>query len=88
MGKLNIAGNRISKLRTAAGLTQEQLAARCQSFGWDVTRGTLAKIESGVRRLNDAEVAVIAKCLKVDVAGLLDGFTPQQVLSVVRQGAS
>jgi len=53
-----------------------------------VTRGTLAKIEAGVRRLNDAEVVVLAKCLKVGIADLLDGFPAQQALSVVRQGAS
>jgi transcriptional regulator with XRE-family HTH domain len=72
----------------AGGLTQEQLAARCQTVGWDVTRGTLAKIEAGVRRLNDAEVVVLAKCLKVGIAELLDGFPAQQALSVVRQGVS
>jgi transcriptional regulator with XRE-family HTH domain len=87
-GRLNLAGSRVRKLRVANGLTQEQLAARCQTAGWDVTRGTLAKIEAGVRRLNDAEVVVLAKCLKVGIADLLDGFPAQQALSVVRQGAS
>lgn len=86
--RLNLAGTRISKLRVADGLTQEQLAARCQAAGWDVARGTLAKIEAGVRRLNDAEVVVVAKCLKVGVADLLEGFPAQQTLAVVRQGAS
>lgn len=87
-GNLNLAGGRIRKLRAANSLTQEQLAARCQTVGWDVTRGTLAKIEAGVRRLNDAEAVVLAKCLKVGIADLLDGFPSPQVVSVVRQGAS
>ena len=87
-GRLNLAGSRIRKLRVADSLTQEQLAARCQAVGWDVTRGTLAKIEAGVRRLNDAEVAVLAKCLKVGTADLLDGYPATQALSVVRQGTS
>lgn len=87
-GKHNLAGSRVRKLRVASSLTQEQLAARCQTFGWDVTRGTLAKIEAGVRRLNDAEVVVLAKCLKVSIADLLDGFSAQQALSAVRQGTS
>jgi transcriptional regulator with XRE-family HTH domain len=86
--RLNLAGSRIRKLRVADGLTQEQLAARCQAAGWDVTRGTLAKIEAGVRRLNDAEVVVLAKCLKIGAADLLDGFPSVQVVSVVRQGVS
>lgn len=87
-GRLNLAGSRVRKLRVASSLTQEQLAARCQTIGWDVTRSTLAKIEAGVRRLSDAEVVVLAKCLKVGIAELIDGFPVPQALSVVRQGAS
>ena len=87
-GKQNLAGSRVRKLRTADGLSQEQLAARCQTAGWDVSRGTLAKIEAGVRRLNDAEVVILAKALKVKVADLLDGFPDKQTLVVVRQGNS
>lgn len=87
-GNLNLAGSRVRKIRSANNLTQEQLAARCQAAGWDVTRGTLAKIEAGVRRLNDAEAVILAKCLKVGIAELLDGFPTQTALSVVRQGAS
>ena len=83
-GRMNLAGSRVRELRAANGLTQEQLAARCQAFGWDVTRGTLAKIEAGVRRLNDAEVVVLAKCLKVGIMDLLGGFPAQQALSVTR----
>lgn len=41
-----------------------------------------------VRRLSDAEVVVLAKCLKVGIAELIDGFPVPQALSVVRQGAS
>jgi transcriptional regulator with XRE-family HTH domain len=87
-GRLNLAGSRVRKLRVASSLTQEQLAARCQTYGWDVTRGTLAKIEAGVRRLNDAELVVLAKCLKTGTTDLLDGFPAQQALTVVRQGTS
>lgn len=87
-GNQNLAGSRVRKLRVAGGLSQEQLAARCQTAGWDVSRGTLAKIEAGVRRLNDAEVVVLAKALKVKTADLLDGFSDRQTLAVVRQGAS
>ena len=85
-GKQNLAGVRVRKLRTNDGLSQEQLAARCQTAGWDVSRGTLAKIEAGVRRLNDAEVVILARVLKVKVADLLEGFTDKQTLLVVRHG--
>ena len=43
--KRNIIGPAVRRLRVGQKLTQEEFAARCQVQGWDVTRGTLAKIE-------------------------------------------
>lgn len=43
------------------------LAARCNVIGWDISRGTLAKIEAKVRRVTDIEVALLAKALRVPV---------------------
>ena len=51
-------------------MTQEALAARCNVLKWDISRSTLAKIESQVRRVTDEEVALLAKALKVDVEQL------------------
>ena len=67
-----------------AGLTQEALAARCQTQGWDISRGTFSKIESGLRRVNDAEVVILAKTLRCTVAELLEGFSTRAVIAVVR----
>jgi transcriptional regulator with XRE-family HTH domain len=52
------------------GLTQEQLAAKCQIAGLDISRSTLAKIEAGLRCATDHDVWVIAKILKVPLAEL------------------
>ncbi len=49
------------------GLTQEELTARCTVLGWNISRGTLAKMESQVRRITDSEVAQLAKALKVNI---------------------
>jgi transcriptional regulator with XRE-family HTH domain len=43
------------------------LTAQCNLIGWNITRSTLAKIESKVRRVTDSEVAQLAKALKVSV---------------------
>ena len=48
------------------GLTQEQLAAKCCVIGFDLSRSTLAKIESQNRQETDYELRYFAKVLKVD----------------------
>jgi transcriptional regulator with XRE-family HTH domain len=53
-------------------MTQNQLAARCNVVGLNISRSTLAKIESQVRRVTDSEVASLAKALKVGVGDLYE----------------
>lgn len=65
--KMNIIGPRVQKIREAQHLTQEELAARCNLMGWDISRGTLAKIESQVRRITDDEVQLLAQVLNVSI---------------------
>ena len=58
-------GANIRLLREKAGLTQEQLSARLQVNGCDVTRSALAKIEVGQRHLYPDEIILIKEALKV-----------------------
>lgn len=81
-----MVGVRVRKLRMEAGLSQDALSAKCQAAGWDVSRGTFAKIEAGLRRVNDAEVVTLAKVMKLTVSDLLDDFPAKVVAAVVRQG--
>lgn len=67
---MNIIGPNVKRIREAQGLTQEDLTARCNLIKWDISRGTLAKIESQVRRITDEEVLLLAKALKVDINAL------------------
>ena len=69
---MNLIGNNIRKLREEQGLTQDQFAARCNLIGWDISRGTLAKIESKVRRITDIEVALLSKALKKPIQTLFE----------------
>ena len=66
----NIVGPVVRRLRMEAGLSQEALAAKIQVAGWDLTRAGLSKIESRLRRVNDAELLVLARVLKCGVADL------------------
>lgn len=56
-------GNNIRKLRERAGLTQEQVAARLQVAGCDITRSAVAKIEVGQRHLYPDEIILIKEIL-------------------------
>ena len=69
---MNIIGPQIRNLREQQGLTQEGLAAKCNLAGWNISRGTLAKIEAKVRRVTDDEVALLASALKVDINQLYE----------------
>jgi transcriptional regulator with XRE-family HTH domain len=66
----NIVGPQVRKLRDQQGMTQESLAARCGVLGWDLSRGTLSKIEAQLRCVTDAEVRVLADALKVSLDDL------------------
>jgi transcriptional regulator with XRE-family HTH domain len=51
-------------------MTQDQLAAKCGVVGWDISRGTLSKIEAGLRCVTDAEVQFLSKALGVSINDL------------------
>ena len=52
-------GNNIRVLRERAGLTQEQVTARLQVNGCDITRSAVAKIEVGQRHLYPDEIMLL-----------------------------
>lgn len=88
MPNLNLIGDRVRKQREARSMTQDQLAGACQRAGWDISRVTLTKIETGVRAVNDGEIVVLASVLKCETGDLLAGVPLSRALSVVRQGAT
>lgn len=66
----NIVGPQVRRLRYEQGLKQEDLAARCGVLGWDLSRGTLSKIEAQLRCVTDAELEILAKALRVEINNL------------------
>ena len=65
-------GANIRILREKAGLTQEQLSARLQVNGCDITRSALAKIEVGQRHLYPDEIIWIKEILKVQYEDIFE----------------
>ena len=58
-------GMNIKNLRIKNKLTQEQLSAKLQVLGCDITRSALAKIEVGQRHLYPDEIKALKEILKV-----------------------
>ncbi|MDE7476506.1 MAG: helix-turn-helix domain-containing protein [Lachnospiraceae bacterium] len=58
-------GNNIRSLRISKGLTQEQLSAKLQVNGCDITRSALAKIEVGQRHLYPDEIKLFKEVLDI-----------------------
>ena len=58
-------GENIRKIRINSGLTQEQLSAKLQVYGCDITRSALAKIEVGQRHIYPDEIKAIKEILNV-----------------------
>jgi transcriptional regulator with XRE-family HTH domain len=66
----NVVGPQVRKLRNKLDLTQEDLAARCQLHGLDISRGTLSQIEARLRRVADSELFRLSVVLKVSTDDL------------------
>lgn len=77
----NIVGPKVRQLRNEARLSQADLAARCGVLGWDLSRETMAKIESQIRWVADFELVCLAAALRVDVNALLP--LPKRTKSVL-----
>ena len=67
----NILGPVICELRKKRNLSQAQLAAKLNVLGWDLSRVTLAKIETQLRCITDYEIPHIAAALGTEPTELL-----------------
>ena len=65
-------GNNITSLRERANMTQEQLSAKLQVEGCDITRSALAKIEVGQRHMYPDEIILIKNILKASYDEIFD----------------
>jgi transcriptional regulator with XRE-family HTH domain len=78
----NIVGPTIRRLREKQELTQPMLVAKCNLLGWEISRETLAKVESQIRWVADCELLCLAKALNVTAQTLLP--EPEQAVKVMQ----
>lgn len=67
---MNAIGKNIKRIRERKQLTQEQLAARLCTLGWEVDRFLVSKIERGERQVTDVQVILIADALQIKLKEL------------------
>ncbi len=70
-GKCNVSGSVIRELREAAGLSQEQLAARLQLTGLSLNQKAISRIETGDRIVPDFELLYFSQVFDVSIYRLL-----------------
>lgn len=58
-------GRRIKQAREEKGITQDNLSAKMQLQGCDITRSAIAKIEVGQRHIYPDEIKLIKEILDV-----------------------
>ena len=67
-----LVGKNIRNIRIKNKLTQEQLSAKLQVAGCDITRSALAKIEVAQRHVYADEIKILKEVLCVRYEDLLD----------------
>jgi len=67
----NMVGPIIRQCREEKKLTQEQLVAKLNIMGWDLSRVSLAKIESQIRCVADYEIPILAAGVGIEPSELL-----------------
>jgi len=70
-GPKNVVGRLVAKVRYEQGISQPDLAAKCQILGWDISRDIIAGIEGHTREVADWEILILARALKTQVAAFL-----------------
>lgn len=70
ISSFNITGKNIKKIRKDKKITQEDLCARMQVMGYQISRSDISKLENGKRFISDFEVLGFAQALKVNIIDL------------------
>ena len=80
----NVVGPQVRRIRSQRELSQAELAVRLQLAGLDWSRVALAKMESQIKKVSDAELFIIAKVLRVEMEELFP--TAERVKRFVEAG--
>jgi len=68
MGLQNVTGRGIAYVRSQQNLSQDNLVARLQCAGLDISRDVLANIETGRKRVEDGMLPYFQRALGVPIS--------------------
>ena len=71
LGNRNMIGRRVTEARVLRGMRQNELLARLQTAGIDISAPALSLLEGQKRPVSDFELAALADILEVPVDWLL-----------------
>lgn len=71
-------GKNIRNIREKQNITQEELAAKLQLNGCDITRSAIAKIEVGQRHLYPDEIILLKELLNTSFESIFYGVDKQK----------
>jgi transcriptional regulator with XRE-family HTH domain len=72
----NLIGAQVRKRRLKKGWSQEKLAEKLQLRGWNISRDSLASLESQRRRVPDCEMLYFARVLGIRLDDLFPKNLP------------
>ena len=68
----NVCGKNIKKIRKEQKVTQDDLCARMQVMGYQISRSDISKLENGKKFITDFEIVGFSKALKVSILDLFE----------------
>ena len=78
LGNRNLIGKRVTEARLAQGMKQNELLARLQTVGVDLSTPALSLLEGQKRPVTDIELNALADILNVSVDWLLGRSSSNQ----------
>ncbi len=79
-----IIGQRIKKGREDIGISQKELASKLNELGFNISRETVSKIESGSRIANALEIKAICDIISLSQDMILHEETEENLVSLFR----
>jgi transcriptional regulator with XRE-family HTH domain len=80
----NAVGKALKAARVAKGLTQADLAAKLQIYGWDIDRTGWVRVETGERVLSDCELIALVDVLALSLDAIVAVADRVKVRRVLR----
>ena len=67
-------GHNIQRLRRNANMTQDQVVARLQLMGIEISKSTYAKLETNRMNIEVSELVALGKIFNADISEFFDGL--------------